>query len=220
MALRDGALEVGSLEEAANAAEKAQRLLIKHNLSMLDIEVKEDKPFDKEEHLASDFKYNPREGTWIKSLLSGIAVNNLCKVITMTMRGEVYSFQIIGSPENIELVTWLGSSLVAQARQLEKSNWKSYQGYEKRGTFRRGFFQGFQVAIYSRLQETHRTMAEENQKVTALVVQNTEALERFVKEEFTGLKYKKPSRGTSSNDGFSNGYREGKQAPMNQSLKN
>ena len=80
MQMADG----GTQHEAETAAKMAQQLLMKHNLSMDDVNV----DIDEKERAVQDERFNMRdvwkkvEGNWVAILYNQVAINNLCKVIT------------------------------------------------------------------------------------------------------------------------------------------
>src|SRR3990170_1711561 len=84
--------------EASLAMERAQALLLKHNLDMADIDVKEE-GFSFE---VLDEEFNIGKADWRSNLLGVIARQNFCRVITHRAFGRHPS--IIGRKYNIEVV--------------------------------------------------------------------------------------------------------------------
>jgi hypothetical protein len=214
LSLQEGAEKINSLEEAANAAEKIQRLLLKHNLSLRDVQSMEERVEGTDHTIvpASDYGYNKREGGWVASLVNGIAKHNLCYLVITSCQGELETLTILGSADNLEIVTYMSKTLIKMARNMETRAWAYYDGSEKRGKFRRGFLMGFTMGVLKKLRETLEEMQAEDSHLTALVIQNTEALAKAAVDLMGKISHNKSrSRGTSQ-DGLGQGYKAGRDA--------
>lgn len=157
--LQEGATAIGSLEEAETAGLMAQKLLMKYNLSA--DEVSHHKIAQKakmtNESIQTGEMGDKREGDWITKLYTGVATSNLCKV--STTRGFV---RIFGHEINVALVLYICEQMTDKIRIVEKMAFKKYEttgGNEKRGTFRRGFFEGAAVGVTTKLREEKQEMA-------------------------------------------------------------
>lgn len=156
----EGAKSIGDLAEAETAGSMAQQLLMKYNLSMDQVQESEIQKRAKysNEPIFTGAMGDKREGDWITKLYKGVAVNNLC--YTSSDRGYI---RLFGHKDNIALVKYICDQLVSKIRMAEKGAWNKYQdgGYEKRGTFRRGFFEGAAYGIQARLRDDLNKMKEQ-----------------------------------------------------------
>lgn len=147
--LKEGAEAVGNVNEAAAAAKILHDILMKWSL---DIEtVKASKVAQKAniEEVKFETPSDKRETNWITKLYQAVAENSMCKIL-YTMEHEI---RIVGHTESVAFVAYACEQLVAKIRIAEKLCWNAYTGEEKRGTYRRGFFNGAVAGIWSKLQE-------------------------------------------------------------------
>ena len=143
-ALQQGAEAIGSLEEAANAAEKIQRLLLKYNLDLEDA-----KAFGKAPEVTQMFKdvtklfgFNPREGLWLPQLAHEAAIFFLCRVLN-TKEGDYLYMTYIGKVHNIEVAFNATLNLISSIRFSGRQAWKKHQdGSQLKGAFLRSYYAG------------------------------------------------------------------------------
>ena len=210
MQMADG----GTKHEAEVAAKMAQKLLMKHNLSMSDVNT----DIDEKERAILDERFSMRdlfkkaEGNWIAMLYNQVALNNLCKIITHS-GGRWKDISIIGTKANVSMVNFTCQQLIPRLRQAEKDEWSWYNGYDKRGKFRRGFFVGAVVGVGKQLEAQLKQMKQEDQNVEGLVIYNDKAVQEYMDNKWKNLRTGRRSR-TSSNDGF----QSGKQVGQNMSI--
>lgn len=211
----------GTLHEAETAAKMASKLLLKFNLSMDDIDTRID---DKERAVTDELFemgkiWKKAEGNWIQNLYSAVARTNLCKIILKPRYGgrnwKVIGKDIwvIGKRANVDMVHFICQQLVPRIRKLESRSWSEYQGWDKRGKFRRGFLIGATVGVSQQLEAQLRQMRKEEPKLDALVIYNDKAVQEYVNKKWPKLG-KGRSGSTSSNDGYS----QGKTAGNNMSI--
>ena len=146
--LQEGAEAVGSYAEAENAAARVQDILMKYNL---DLETVKGSTIRTRAEFFDGWiglkdKAGKSESFWVPKLYTAIGNNNLCRVTTYTD-----GIMILGRKEQVDLVLYISEQMISKIRIAEKFAWKEYIGEEKRGTFRRGFFDGATVGINSRL---------------------------------------------------------------------
>ena len=122
------ALSTSSNEfEAAEAAAKAQELLLKYNLSMATVDVPETDAVDRVNWLCPD-------QTWQQVLVNGIATTNLCQVVRYDSKSKL---AIFGSMSNVEVVEYLYSYLAAAIDRLCQDKCKG-QGVAYKNAWRQG----------------------------------------------------------------------------------
>jgi hypothetical protein len=145
--LKEGAEAVGNLHEAENAAARVQDYLLRYNL---DLETVKKSKIEQKAEMESitincSDKQDKRESNWVPKLYVAIATNNLCKIFTYDQQ-----VRILGHKVNVQMVAYIAEQMIAKIRIAEKFTWKEYENSplepwgerEKRGTFRRGFFEG------------------------------------------------------------------------------
>ena len=222
-----GAEKIGSLEEAANAAEKVQALLIKHNLEMADLSTFA--PKDKQEIGKMQYRdifAQKNEGKWIYSLYNVLAAHNFCKLVLSSffdikLRKTNQFVVLVGKKDNVETVRFLGDQLENRIRMLEKKAWGSKPLFvnEKRNTFRRGYFQGAVWGIDKQLKLAKEKAMANNTNVYALVKTSDNQLNDAMQKLFTNLREGRQSRGSSSTMGTTLGFQDGLNMNINKGVE-
>ncbi len=161
----------------------------------------------KETFSSSDIGWNKRQGQWMMVLFNGIAKYNFCQIV-LTNTGRDIKIHVMGEPQNIEVVVYLGAQLSTRLLNMEKRAWNPYQGQDKKGTFRRGYLMGASMGIISKLREQREAASRASASVTALVLVQSEKVALFVEQEFPSLGKSRASKTKSS--AIYQGYRDGK----------
>lgn len=206
MQMADG----GTQHEAETAAKLAQRLLMKYNLSMDDVNV----DIDESERAIQDDRFDMKdtwkkaEGNWVAVLYNQVAINNLCKVITHS-GGRWKDITIIGTKANVSMIQFTCQQLIPRLRQAEKNQWSNYNGYDKRGVFRRGFLFGAAVGVGQQLEAQLSQMKQEDKNVEGLIIYSDKAVQEYMANKWKHLGKGRRS-GPSSRDGFQSGKAVGK----------
>ena len=180
MNLRDGAEAVGSLAEAENASARIQQMLFKYNLDLddvknVDIQKRLDSVKIVEEGVDLTDAFDKRETEWVPKLYVAVADNFLCKCFWYSTR-----VTIVGKPHNIAFVCYLCDQLIAKIRIAEKLSWKGYDGGEKRGTYRRGFYVGSVSGIYYKLKSELNKAHSADNPFAVMVVKEDKDLEDYL----------------------------------------
>jgi hypothetical protein len=223
--LQKGAEAIGSLEEAANAAEKVQRLLLKHNLEMSEIAAHDPEKEQKMGRARYEEIYAKKnEGQWIYRLYSVLAGHNLCYIVYTRFRddhGKPNKFvNLIGTKENVQVVRFLADQLELRLRKLEQKAWNTRElwMHEKRNAFRRGYLMGACMGIDTQLSEAKQKAMQENVKVNALVLANDAKLREAVAHFFPRLSSARRTKGYSANGAMNKGYQDGKSMQINKGM--
>lgn len=201
MQMADG----GTKHEAEVAAKMAQSMLIKHNLSMSDV----DTQIGEDERAIMDELFNMKdtwkkvEGNWVSSLYHIVAINNLCKIIVHG-GGKWKNITVIGSKSNVSMVHFICQQLIPRLRDAEKQEWSWYNGYDKRNVFKRGFFQGAVSGISNQLSASLQELQEADKNVHGLVLYNEKAVTEYRDNKWPNLGKSRGSR-SSSWDGYKSG---------------
>jgi len=194
--------ETSNEHEAAVALEKAQKLLLEHNLSRASIGTGETA---KASGIGQVEVMEPNGYPWRKHLLHAIAKNNLCSVVVSDYAKTIHLF---GNQDNVrsvlEMYYWIAEQLIRLSGPAHKA-YKREGGHEATRTFNTGFFRGAIVTLNTRLR---KPLEEFTQGVgSALVLVNTNALSVAVGKIFphTGKTRGKVRMG----DGFFSGTQAG-----------
>lgn len=214
--LQEGAKAIGSLEEAANAAEKVQRLLTKHNLEMADVSLhtqKDSTTIDRYEFEDSATKKN--EGKWILQLYNVICRNNYCRLVvtkkfSIDLDKVIEIPVVVGTKLNVEVVRKLALRLEERIRTFESQAWQRDKYFNKnRNAYRRAYFLGAIMGIDKQLKIAREREMQENNNVRALVVQNDEELQRAMNMLFGNLGRPQKRRELSNHQAIRKGYSDG-----------
>ena len=146
--------------EAQNCAARIQEILFKHNLDMATVINHELQA--KTDMIRQDCDLNPLSGKsdsdWVERLLHYLAITHLCMMVK-TNDGSLKGLgTVLGRPDNVQIVYHLFDYLVPTIKRIASTTWASYNGYEKKNTFKRGFSRGCVGAIYHRLQAQQRSL--------------------------------------------------------------
>lgn len=138
--------------EAAIALEKAQELLLRHNLTRGDINNN-----DNNNTPVGIGKIDGSETSgynWKSILLNTIAKNNLCRVIGTS---RLKQWHLFGTYENVKAVLQMYHYIVPELEHIALIEWNKYKksgGYENARSWKNGFFFGAINTINKRLSET------------------------------------------------------------------
>ncbi len=186
-ALYEGAVNIGSEEEAKLVASKIQSLLLKYNLALADI-IETDEDNDNREVIGenvSGYTYKYIGGQWEKKLYQTLCKYNFCEVI-ICGRSSYKNLLLIGEKHNVETVKWLKNMLTirfvssASERYPKRSNKTS-----SRGKFFRSYLLGSVFGLYSKLEEQFNKDKEEyGERLNELVLYNDKAIELYCNEHF------------------------------------
>ena len=216
----------GTQHEAETAARMAQKLLLKFNLTMEEV----DSTVINGEMMVGDELYEmgkiwkKSEGNWIVNLYGAVARNNLCRIITKSRYGgrnwavigkDIY---IIGKMINVELIDFMCKQLIPRIRVGESNAWKTYEGWEKRGKYKRGYLVGCVGGIGNQLHAQMQESKVENKNLNALIVVNDKLVDTYVSDKWPHLGTGRGSS-TSSSDGYSKGRKDGRSMAIHKGVK-
>jgi len=239
LALQKSATNIGSLEEAQNAAAQIRKLSIKYNIDAAAIEKEMDKKEDEVRigvqriFVHEIIPYNKTHGTWLTSLYNVVAKYNFCKVINITGDVDLVVIDLWGDEWNVEIVKDLSFNYAKQVIELEKKRWKSHgepMG-EKRNSFRRAYYNGAVIGLASTFRsqedeiakdvsnETNQDIGNVKLQMNQLVRRNELIVEEKVKEHYENLKKSRPIS-NKSQVGAQLGYQDGKNLEGRRSLQN
>lgn len=217
LALQKDAEAQGSLEEAANAASKAQTLLLKHNLDLAKVNGHSKVDVILTEISCKGTGWNKRQGKWMQGLYKSICDHNFCAlVLSSGWDKEEVRLNVMGEPHNLEVVEYMGYTLSQILLRMEKKAWVSYKGLDKKGTFRRGYLLGATLAINQKLEDMRSVALKESDQVAALVLVQSKKVEDFKNNKYQDLK--KSRKGGTNSTAVGQGYADGKKVAINKGV--
>lgn len=224
--LQYGAESIGSTGEAYQAAKMVRKLLMEYNLSMSDIDTSDGEQkltMTKSDELAGSDRYGNH---WKFQLLGVIASNNLCSAYKR-VSGKMF---VIGTEDNVAIVQEFYNYLVKVFRRLAKEHWErkckewEQQDYNVEyilfadNTVMNKFFRSYLEGVPVGLQENYDSLKPTSAE-TALVVCHQEAIDEYVKENFT-MNDKKPRTRTRKiyGDAYNLGAADGRAVSLNRQI--
>lgn len=190
--------------ESEAAAAKAQELLLQYNLSeeQLDAFRSKTERITRQYYTGHQTPNGLQEVRWKIQLADAVAKNNLCKVVHHPYLKKI---SWIGTEPNIEISKYLYEVLVNDIEFLADKLWKdilTVRDIENKSgkelftdpslrrvhgrVWKKSFYLGMVRSLTDRL-TTNLNNLKTNSNINALVVLNSEAINRFVYEEFGRL---------------------------------
>lgn len=189
--------------EASLALHKAQELLEKFNLSILDL-----KP-DKEDLGPNMLNFPiPCREEWKKSLVHVIAQNNFCKVVIC---GE--NTHILGRSVNVLAVLEMSIWILPQLDGLAFFATHVHAGRGPKLRFRTAFLMGAVARINERLKEGRDQRLSSTPQTTALVTNLAAELANYLQQQYPNLSKRHTNRSFDS-QGYSAGRAAGDQVSL------
>ncbi len=187
--------------EAALALERAQTILLKYNLEMKDIGLKQENfTFD---YINLPINLPQKLQSWKLLLIHRISSTNFCKVVT----SGNYKFYILGRGFNVVSVMEMFSWVAGQLEVLAISNTATYEGRDKI-RYRNSFLMGCIDRVTERLKEAQKSAIQADENARTLVVDSRKFLGAFTAQQFPRLGY----GGSIGSNNSAAGYRDGLQA--------
>lgn len=223
IALQEGAEQISSINEAANAAEKIQTILIKYNLELSDALGHKSKDVKigilGVKIKVEDLGYDKRQGSWLSVLANGITRYNFGELVQNYSYNGLDTFHVLAAEQNLLVIEYLIRSLASQIKSLERQEYSNHR-HEQRGAFRRRFLMGAALGVTAKLREQMEYQQRNTEGVTALVLFNKEALQTKMNEEYPEIEPSKTS--TKMADGSNAaalGYIKGKSLDINKGVE-
>lgn len=216
--------------EATLAAERAQDILLKYNLDMMEVtDVSFESPVTKLNYtIDGNFM-------WKKVLAAAVAKANFCDAYQTPSETKLHvmkayggrarparnAMNIVGRYENVAVVRELLSWLMAQCERIATRETSLYRGLAPKARFRNNFLHGMTQRIAVRLAEA-QLAAQVDQNVRAVVVHHEKEIKDFYATE--GIKLVTTTGHTTRGSvGFVEGLRAGDKVNLHrpsQSLRN
>lgn len=221
--LRDGAMQIGSLEEANSAASKIQGLLMEYNLEESELTFEEKTTISHELFDIEGVGWSKNEAGWTKTLFHVLCKHNLCMAVfshPMGDKNKPPKVTFMGNTLNRQIVLYLFDQLVVNLRSMESKRWRGYEnggGHEKRGTFRRGYFLGAVQGITIQLRDQANEIITNTPKGGELIRVTGVELQAYSQNLFPSLR-SSTQRGTKSQSGKTLGLADGRSMQMKRGI--
>ncbi len=231
--LYEGAKEINSEGEAQAAAAAIQRILEEYNITLEEVGETVNPDAICEEKI-SGYNGKTHGGDWVQKLTSVICRHNFCRCYYYG-RGNK-TLLIAGKKENIEVVKWLRDMLMEKYVKLGVQRYKEYilknaqmlellgKKPERKNPFLRRYLIGCAAGLEYKLKMEETMMKNKDEqrdaKVTALVVQNENAVMEYMKGKYGyigSVKHRQLSWTNASEQGFNDGKNTELHKPIQQS---
>lgn len=191
--------------EAALALAKAQELLLKYNLGMIDVsaDAREERPVGHETLTVG-------WGRWRKQLFYCIAELNFC--YGLESQEHVY---LVGRPHNTAAVREMLAWIIPQAVSLADKAVREYSGRANKVTYRYSFYRGITGRVCGRLRAARRGQEAQYAGTTALVVRSSEENKEYISGVWPRLRTLKFSVANHSREGYEVGHKAGESVSIN-----
>jgi hypothetical protein len=172
--------------EALAALEKAQELLLNHNLSMGDVDAASKAEYARsgekvgEERVRSEQKYIP---FWMLYLGQHIAKHNFCRTLLHNQR----DLGFIGTATNVQASILMFNFIASQVVRLSRESHRERPRYIAAATWTKGFNEGLVHRVGERLRQLRAEQQAANVKVTALVVVSDKAVGEYIRTQYPRL---------------------------------
>lgn len=231
--LEKGAKEIGSLEEAANAAAKAQTLMVKYNIeaSQIDIDKKENTMNHEIIVLSDEHKWTKIDGFWMFKMYKSLSQYNFCEIILsdrdtyyrnkndILTKKKLHRLYLLGEPINIEMVKFMAGQLIERLKMMQKVSYALYGGPEKRNAFKRGYFIGAVEGINMKLAEMQEANQIQYTGLTGLIKMTGLAIQDKKKELFGNNLTQVRRKQVSSQHGRAKGQHDGSNMSIRKGIK-
>jgi len=226
--MQEGAIKIGSEGEANNAAALIAKLLTKYNLAMADIDMTEKKVQTIEENVLSTFTYKTIGGDWEFRLMYVICKYNFCQCFKYGSNSS-HKMVIFGKAENVETVKWINNLLADRFVALGKVHFKEYQltaNYAVNpiglDTYLRRYLLGCANGLENKFWTEKETEKKRDEvygnRITALVVQNAQAIEAYRTEKYGRPTKDRAPVATKIDSIFHKGVKTGMTAQINKQV--
>ena len=211
--------------EAEAFMAKVNELLVAYNLEMADLranmKVNDTQPgLPTTEFELGDYLIKT-EGSWVSTLLFVICKYNFCKGLLLINSYELKRTKmwIVGEEVNIKTVLGLFDYLFISGKKLCSKAWTEYHGPDKKGTFKRSFYMGYNNILTSRLQEIRQEQEKNKPQVMALVRSTDALIKTAMEEEFGNNLGRAKASKSSSTAGYGAGVSAGRNISLNKQMQ-
>jgi hypothetical protein len=211
--------------EAAAAAEKAQALLVEHNLSMLDIDNLAD---DETKDIGVDNSIITSSNPWRRPLAVQVAKLYFCEYFYSSTRGSKNIHSFVGKKHNIEVAKMMFMYLLEAIDRLAREGAKGLPIKEQspyRVAFRGACTKRLCQRIMERIEAAKRgeikseTTGSNLPALASMYDRSQNALTKYIEKNVGGMRMKRTSLSTHLHSkGASDGYAAGNRIGLDQQV--
>lgn len=219
ISLKEGAEEIGSIEEAANAQARISELVLKYNLDLSKMPGRKDK-----QNIITQ-KYTvvskKTESDWQSDLMFTIAKFNMVKALRHGNKfGNNYYFSLIGEKINIDLVIFIFEQLSVRIKSMRLAAYKLAN--KEYPIPKNGYFRSYPRAVVKeieyKLYEEAYDMKKKYEGGNQLMVLNDKAISDYIENTIGKIGTIKPQKQLGSYEGARDGRRDGENIQINKGL--
>ena len=204
--------------EIENALMFAQRLMIKHNIDMVNIGMSS---LDVEELIIEDECKSGESKTMFFSLLDVIAKANNCRLIRSGRTGNYY-YKVVGFYDDRTIVFETFNKVLPVLRNLTKQRYSKSDKSISRSTFIKSYQQGFIVGLKNKLNadKTEYLKLEDGNAYKLIVVKKEDLISNWISDKYTRLRTSRTSGSNLNGRAYNLGRQDGSQQSMANQLSN
>lgn len=195
--------------EAGLALENANKLLMKHNLEMADIDEVSLSDIIEE----NDLILGKRIMSWKIDLLNAVMRLNGCQILMHRVRNGNKRISAIGKKHNIEVSIFMYDYLIKTMDRTLKE--KQKDDVIDPFSYRMGFCSAISRKVNEILQERERNKNDFNDACTALVVLDKALVNQFMNEKYKNIKEEKSKTSYKDRMSFMQGHIAGENTGLN-----
>lgn len=218
--LSEGAKEINSLEEAETAIKLANTLMLKYNISLIDVNNVENNNFKINFSEKLSFEDTYLKTIWKYKLLKVLAVNNLCEV-TFNKKSKLQ--QILGEEFNVRIVEYLYNFLlnkipvIFENTYYNLNNFKLKQSLSKK-EYLAQYLEGFIEGLKIKLNQQFNDLKSSDDKFNSLIKINDYHIKNYIKNNCRVISLKNTT--ISNTEVFNKGLNDGKNVKLNKGIDN
>lgn len=196
--------------EAGLALENANKLLMKHNLEMTDIEEIDMNDIIEEDSIIS----GKRIMSWKINLLESIMRLNGCQILMHNRRNGNKRISAIGKKHNIEVSVSMYEYLTSTMDRTLKEKQKEEFMIDP-FSYRMGFCSAISRKVNEILQEREQNKNDFNNACTALIVLDKALVDQFLKNKYSDLGTHSTKTSYKDRESFLQGHMAGESTGLN-----
>ena len=180
--------------EAANAAAKAQTMLMEYNISEDELNAFGNKDKEKVVEVRTGGRTNHNRSNWYNALAVTVSDANLCKILT-SGSGLIW----IGKKTNVEVAQYILENLTRDLTRICDLTWKAINYHQNSlpkisrvhgKTWKNNFYHGANQTIRERLR-SNLIALKETPTINALVVHSDFEIKEYMNIHYPSLTYNK-----------------------------
>ena len=190
--------------EAALALKNANELLMKYNIDMMDVSA------TLSDIVESDVMSGKKFMVWKTTMLQSVMKFNNCEIIK-DHKGIEKTIKAMGKKQNIEVSMAMYDYLIATIDRAIKAD----RYISDKHSFHVGFARAIKVKVGEIIVERQKEKSEFNTACSALVVQEKNAVTKYMKDAYKNLKTTTLKSSYRNSASYNSGYVKGQSTSLN-----